>query len=264
MTIDRILPPDTDPFRPGPGRGFLDGRTALVTGGAKRIGHHLVLALAGEGAAVVLHYRRSVLEARQTAEAIRDHGGECFLVDGDLADPAIAADLIVRAASEAGREIDILVNNASTFAAGEVVGTSIEDWDLNQAVNLRAPFLRARELARRLAADRPGDVINLNDVRALKPGPDHFAYTISKVGLHGLTQSLALALAPSIRVNELMLGAILPPDEGYGEYRRTPVEEIPTGRFDTPREVCLALLFLRGNPAITGHSLCVDGGRHLI
>ncbi len=264
MTIDRIRPADEGPFRPGPERGFLAGRTALVTGGAKRIGRALALALAGEGAAVVLHYHSSGSDARDTATAIEDRGGVCRLVAGDLADSTVAGELVAGAEAAAGAPIDILINNASIFGPGEALGTATGTWDLHQAVNLRAPFILAREMARRLPPGRPGDVINLNDVRALKPGPDHFPYTISKVGLHGLTRSLALALAPHVRVNELMLGSILPPDSGYGDYVHTPIEGIPTRRFDTAVDVCRGMLSLLANPAVTGQSLCIDGGRNLL
>lgn len=264
MTIDKILPDDSDPFLPGPERGFLLGRTALVTGGARRIGRFLALALAGQGAAVVLHYRRSILEAQETAAAIRDRGGQCWLVEGDLADPGVAADLVSLAAAAANCEIDILVNNASVFSPSEAISATAHDWDLNQAVNLRAPFLLAQSMARQLPLDRPGDIVNLNDVRALKPGTDHFAYTISKVGLHGLTRSLALALAPSVRVNELALGAILPPERPGVDYLHATLEDIPTRRFDSPEEVTRALLFVLGNQALTGATICIDGGRHLV
>ncbi|MGD9545954.1 MAG: SDR family NAD(P)-dependent oxidoreductase [Candidatus Krumholzibacteriia bacterium] len=264
MTIDHIRPADEGPHRPGPERGFLAGRTALVTGGARRIGRALALALAGEGAVVVLHYRRSGADARDTAAAIEDRGGVCRLVAGDLAEAAVAGELPARAEAVAGAPIDILVNNASIFGPGEALETDAGTWDLHQAVNLRAPFILAREMARRLPAGRPGDVINLNDIRALKPGSDHFPYTISKVGLHGLTRSLALALAPHVRVNELMLGSILPPEGGDAGYVHMPVDAIPTRRFDTPVEVCRGMLALLANPAMTGQSICIDGGSHLL
>lgn len=264
MAIDKILPDESDPFQPGPARGFLVGRTALVTGGARRIGRYLSLALAGQGADIVLHYRKSILEAQETAAAIRERGGECWLVEGDLADAGVAADLVSLAAAACGREIDILINNASVFSPSEAISATAHDWDLNQAVNLRAPFLLAQSMARQLPIDRPGDIVNLNDVRALKPGTDHFAYTISKVGMHGLTRSLALALAPSVRVNELALGAILPPDKPGADYLHETIDDIPTRRFDSPEEVTGALLFVLGNQALTGATICIDGGRHLV
>lgn len=260
MVIDKIVPPQEDaPQR----EGFLTGRVALVTGGARRIGHHLALTLARQGADVVVHFRRSAEEAHQTAAQIVAAGSRAELVCGDLADPEVAAGLVVQGAEVMGRPLDILVNNASVFAQGSVDETSSEQWELNQAVNLRAPFLLSQAFARQLAPDQPGDIINLNDFRALNPGADHFAYTISKVGLHGLTRSLALALAPQVRVNELALGAVLAPEKAFRDYEHTLRGQIPTGRFPRIQDVKGALLFLLENGSVTGQTISIDGGRHL-
>ena len=261
MTIDRIVPPrDGLPGQPG----FLQGRVALVTGGARRIGHALALALAEQGADVVVHYLHSGAEAEETARAIRERGSRAALVAGDLADPALAQALVGQAAAAMGRPVNILINNASVFAQGSARDTNSGQWDLNQAVNLRAPFLLGQGLARQLPPGQPGNIINLNDFRALQPGADHFAYTISKVGLHGLTRSLALALAPQVRVNELALGAVLPPEKAPVDYEHTLKGQIPSGKFPKISEVTQAMLFLLGNAALTGQTICVDGGRHLV
>jgi pteridine reductase len=240
----------------------LAGRVALVTGGARRIGHHLVLALARQGVKVVIHYRNSLQDARDTAGAVTTTGGEVDLVEGDLANAKVAAALPEQAARCFGPP-DILVNNASVFEQGSLGDTTCEEWDHHQAVNLRAPFLLSQAFSRVLPQDRTGDIINLNDYRALRPGADHFAYTISKVGLHGLTQSLALGLAPRIRVNELALGAVLPPEGAPATYVHTLKSEIPLARFGQPAEVAAALLFLLTSPTVTGQTVCIDGGRHL-
>jgi NAD(P)-dependent dehydrogenase (short-subunit alcohol dehydrogenase family) len=245
------------------GTTFLSGRTALVTGGARRIGRELATALAAAGATVVVHYRESRAEAHDLAAGIAMQGGGAFIVGGDLADPETAAALPAEAARVAARPLDILINNASIFAPGGLADTSCADWDANQAVNLRAPFLLSQAFAAQLPADGRADIVNLNDYRALKPGADHFAYTISKVGLHGLTRSLAQALAPRVRVNELALGAILPPAgaaDGYAHVRR---EDIPLQAFGDPAQVSDALLYLLGADGVTGQTLSVDGGRHL-
>jgi len=260
MTIDRIVKPEAE--RLGQ-RGFLAGSAALVTGGARRIGRALCLALAQEGATVVVHYGTSKAAAAATVAELEAFGGQAFPLQGDLADPVIAAELPARAAAVAGRPLDILVNNASVFAQGSPESTTREQWDENQAVNLRAPFLLAQAFAAQIPAGGSGNIINLNDFRAIKPGADHFAYTVSKAGLHGLTRSLALALAPSIRVNELALGAVLAPEAASQDYIHTLKAQIPTGRFPSLDEVCHAMLFLLENKAITGQTLFVDGGRHL-
>jgi NAD(P)-dependent dehydrogenase (short-subunit alcohol dehydrogenase family) len=241
---------------------YLKGRTALVTGGAKRIGRHLGLALARAGARVVIHYRTSREAATATAAQIEKLGVAATLLQGDLADPEIAAGLVARVVAQSG-PLDILINNASIFAVGAMQTTTLAEWEANQAVNLRAPFLLSQAFAQQLPAEVTGDIINLNDFRALRPGADHFPYTISKVGLHGLTRSLAQALAPRIRVNELALGAVLPPENETEDYLHVLREQIPTRRFSKPEEVASALLFLLTNPAVTGQTVCIDGGRHL-
>ncbi len=240
----------------------LRGRCALVTGGGRRIGRELALALGKAGAIVVVHYLHSADAAHAVAAAI---GAGACTVQTDLGDADKTASLIDRAAAVAGRPVDILVNNASVFETADASTTRAADWDRTQAVNLRAPFLLAQGLARQLPAGVTGAVVNLGDIRALRPGADHFSYTVSKAGLHGLTRSLAVALAPRVRVNELALGAILPPVTAEGhDYDHVAREDIPTGRFDTPQDVAHALLFLLTNPAVTGQTICIDGGRHLI
>ena len=260
MTIDQIVEPL--PQRLGE-RGFLAGTAALVTGGARRIGRSLCLALAREGAAVVVHYWKSESDAEATVLELEAFGGSAFKVKGDLSQPSVPAEMIAQAAEAAGRPLDILINNASVFAQGSPVSTTVDQWDLNQAVNLRAPFLLSQAFAGQLSARLTGNIININDFRALSPGPDHFAYTMSKVGLHGLTRSLALALSPRIRVNELALGAVLAPEGTSGDYEHSLREQIPVGRFTSLYEVSHAMLFLLGNNGVTGETIHVDGGRHL-
>ena len=260
MVLDKIDGSLADDPLP---RGFLVGRRALVTGAARRLGRAMALGLARQGAEVVIHYRTSHDEASRVVEEIVDLGGRAWSCAADLADPEAAADLVDAAARCAGGALDILINNASIFAQGEAETTTAEAWDTHQAVNLRAPWLLSQGLARQIPSDGRGDIINLNDIRALRPGPDHFAYTLSKVGLHGLTCSLALALAPRIRVNELALGAVLPPEGASESYVHTLREQIPVGTFSSPDEVVRAVLFLLAGGTTTGQTLFIDGGQHL-
>jgi len=260
MTIDQMVEPR--PERLGK-RGFLTGTAALVTGGARRIGRALCLALAQEGATVVVHYLTSEAAAAATVLELEAFGGQAFKVKCDLAQPDNAAELVAQASATAGKPLDILVNNASVFASGSPLTTTVQQWDLNQTVNLRAPFLLSQAFAGQVSAGATGNIINLNDFRAIKPGSDHFAYTISKVGLHGLTRSLALALAPGIRVNELALGAVLAPEEAPTDYEHTLREQMPLRKFTSLDEVSNAMVFLLGNEGITGQTIFVDGGRNL-
>jgi len=257
MTIDRIVDPPEDD---DPDDCFLASRTALVTGSARRVGRELALALAAAGAHVVVHCRDSVAEGRDLVKEIEANGGTADLIVGDLADAEVAAALPARAAELCGNPLDILVNNAAVFLRCDVRDTKTVQWDELQAVNLRAPFLLARGFAAQLPAKWSGDIININDARALHGDPEHFAYAISKIGLHGMTENLARALAPRIAVNELGLGAVMAPQDD--DYVRTRKSELPLGRFPRLDEVISAMMFLLGTDGVTGQTIHLDGGQY--
>lgn len=258
--MDRIV---EKPNRLWPDRGFLNGRLALVTGGARRIGRQMALALAENGVDIVLHHNESEFEATMTADECRHLGVRVELVRAHLGDSFLAEDLIYRSRDIMERPVDLLINNAALYYPGTAEETSVRTWTEFQTVNLRAPWLLARTMAECLGPEGRGDVINLNDAAALRPRADHFAYTMSKWGLHGLTRNLALALAPRIRVNELALGSVLPPEPGTGDYEHTTREEIPIDRFVKPEEVATGMLQLLANEALTGQTLYLDGGQSL-
>lgn len=242
-----------------PARIDATGRSAIVTGAGRRLGKAFAEALADHGANVVVHYGRSAEEAEEVVRGLLARGVQSAAVQADLANPAEAAELVDRAEQAIG-EIDLLVNNAAIFGPIEALDASIEDWQLHLNVNLTAPFLIAQQFARSREG-KPGSIVNLLDWRAMRPGADHFPYTISKAALAALTRSLAVSFAPGIRVNGLALGAILPPsDGGTGD----PLEGVPSGRWGTIDEAIDALLFLLVGPEyVTGEILHVDGGRHL-
>ncbi|MBM3120760.1 MAG: SDR family oxidoreductase [Chloroflexi bacterium] len=237
----------------------LRGHAALVTGAGRRLGEAFARALARAGCAVCLHYGATPAE-ELAAELGRAHRVRTAALQADLADAQAAAALVDRAADVLG-PIDLLVNSASIFEPLDFAATGLADWQRHLAVNLTAPFLISQSFARRLGS-APGASVNLLDWRALRPGPDHFAYTISKAGLAAMTTSLAQALAPSIRVNGLALGAVLPPAGGAAD--DAPAAAAPLGRWATLAETTDALLFLLAGPDfITGEILHLDGGRHL-
>jgi pteridine reductase len=241
-------------------RPDLHGHTALVTGAGRRLGAAFARAVAEAGGDVCLHFGTTPAEAlaMELAEAC---GVRAVALQADLSDPRAAAQLTLRAVDQLG-EIDLLVNSASVFGSSTLPDTDIGSWQEHLAVNLTAPFLLSQALARHRGG-RPGAIVNLLDWRALRPGADHFAYTISKAGLAALTKSLAQALAPSIRVNGLALGAILPPADATSE-EIPPAARSPLGRWGTMQETSDALLFLLAGPDyITGEILHLDGGRHL-
>ena len=240
----------------------LTGRTALVTGGAVRIGRVLALRLAACGADVAVSYRDSEDAAIAVAREIEALGVRAVIVRGELSEAATPVRLLAEVAVELGAP-DILVNNASLFADDRPETTDLDDWARMHRVNLRAPMLLAQGFARGLPEGVAGDIVNLNDIQALEPCGRYFAYVQSKAALHALTGNLAAALAPRIRVNEIALGAVLPPSappDGYVHVRRA---ALPLGRFPTPEDVADALVFLLGCPAVTGQTIRIDGGQSL-
>lgn len=237
----------------------LRGHAALVTGAARRLGAAFARRLTGAGCDVCLHYGSTPAEGL-ASELAREHGVRTAAVQADLAEPGAAMALFERAVAALG-PIDLLVNSASIFEPLDFAATDLADWERHLAVNLTAPFLISQAFARQRAG-RPGVILNLLDWRALRPGADHFAYTISKAGLAAMTTSLAQALAPSIRVNGLALGAVLPPSGAAAD--DAPAAAAPLGRWATLQETTDALLFLLAGPDfITGEVLHLDGGRHL-
>ena len=237
----------------------LSGHAALVTGAGHRLGRAFAEGIAARGGAVVVHYGRSRAEADQAVQAIQAGGGRAIALQADL-DHSEQVGALLPAAVEALGDIDLLVNNAALFEAVELAEVTPEVWDHHFQVNLTAPLLLCQAFARHRAG-RPGAIVNILDWRALRPGADHLPYTISKAGLEALTRSLALGLAPAIRVNGLALGAILPPADGADG---NPIARVPLGRWGKVEEAVDSLIFLLAGPDyITGEVLVLDGGRLL-
>ncbi len=237
------------------------GKTILITGAARRLGKALALACAENGADLILHYRTSSSEIAEVSEQINAMGRKSWQLQADLGDAVQAEFLITKAASLAN--LFALVNNASIFESMGFMDTSLTAWDEHLRVNLTAPFLLTQNFARQYCLAEPGRVLNLVDWRALRPGRDHFPYTISKAGLVALTKSTALQLAPRINVNAIALGAILPP-VGEPEDPNL-VKNVPQKRWAELDEYTRTALFLLDGPEyITGEVIHLDGGRHLV
>lgn len=238
---------------------LLDGKTILITGGAKRVGRIFTLACARAGANVVIHYGHSEEEAEETRDEVKQLGRQVWTFQADLSDSSQAENLIPR--SNQSTPLHGLVNSAAIFESLQFANTSIENWQKHLAINLTAPFLLSQAFAKQ--ASDGARIVNILDWRALRPQADHFPYTISKAALASLTESLAVALAPKIIVNGLALGAILPPSDG----KTNPdiIKSVPARRWAQEWEVEQALIFALTGPAyITGEIIHVDGGRHLI
>lgn len=237
----------------------LQGRIALVTGGARRVGRALSLALARAGCDVAVHYHRSATEADDVVREIEGMAVRAVAITADLARADHAAPLIDETVGALGG-LDILVNSAARFERAPVAEIDAAAWDRVQAVNLRAPFLLSRAAARHLARRR-GCIINIADLSGLQPWPSYAHHAVSKAGLIHLTKVLARALGPDVRVNAIAPGTVLPPEDDPGEegaFRRVVAPE------GTPEDVERALLYLARSPFVTGEVLVVDGGRMLL
>jgi len=237
------------------------GRVALVTGGGRRIGRALAIALGRAGARVAVHYATSEAGAEETVAAITERGGEAAAFQAHFTDARTPTRLVENVIQRFGA-IEIIVNNASIIRRETLAGTTPESWDEHFAVHVRAPFLLAQAMFEALPQGRPGKIININDW--LTARPDRFAYGASKAALSGLTRSLAAAMAPNVQVNEIALGAIMPPADASPENRMPKEPELGLiARLGTLDEVAAAVLALIENDYITGETLRVDGGRHV-
>jgi len=237
-------------------------KAALVTGGARRIGQALALALAGDGFAVAVHHRNSHAAAEDLVALIRNKGGAAVALAADLGDEAAVRTLLSRAEQALG-PIGCLVNNAGVFVNDTVETATRASWELHLAVNLRAPFLLIQDFATRLPKSAGGVVVNLLDQRVWSLTPYFVSYTLSKAGLWTLTQTMALALAPRIRVNGIGPGPALPsPRQSAEEFARQ-CATMPLRRGTSPQEIATALRFILSAPAVTGQMIALDGGQHL-
>lgn len=237
-------------------------RTALVTGGGKRLGQAMALALAEAGFDLAIHYGTSAADAAATVGEIERLGRRAVALQADLAQEAQVARLAEQAAEALG-PIGVLVNNASTFERDEWDDASRESWDRHMEANLRAPFVLSQAVARALPAGSEGVIVNLLDQRVWSLTPHFMSYTVSKAALWTLTQTLALALAPRIRVNGIGPGPALPsPRQTRDQFDRQ-CASVPLRHGTGPSEVAHALLAILSLPAMTGQMIALDGGQHL-
>ena len=237
-------------------------RTALVTGGARRLGRAIALGLAEAGFDIAVHYSGSAAEAEATAAAIRPLGRRAVTLGADLAVEAEAAQLVPAAAAALG-PLGVLVNNASNFERDEWDDATRTTWDRHLEPNLRAPFVLAQAFAHALPDGAEGLVLNMLDQRVWSLTPHFLSYTVSKVALWALTRQLALALAPRIRVNGIGPGPALPSPRQSPEQFARQAAAVPLGHGTGPEEVARAVLAILCLPAMTGQMIALDGGQHL-
>lgn len=248
----------------------LENKVALVTGSAHRVGKAIALALARQGAHIVVHYGTSEDEARDTVREIKSLGVDAISVQADLRNPdAIAA--LFETMQERFDRLDILVNSAASFVKQPFDQIGLDDWkDVFQA-NLRAPFLLSQRAARlmratRRPADQPALIVNIADLSGVFAWRGYVQHGVSKAGLIHLTHVMARELAPGIRVNAIAPGLILPPPgmDPDGERWQQMGQSVPLGRPGNPDDVGETVVFLARSDYITGALIPVDGGEHLI
>ena len=236
----------------------LDGKVALVTGGARRIGRALSLALAKSGAHVVLTFRNSADEAESLVRAIRDLGRESFAIRCDVRHPDAIREAVAEAIGFEGH-LDLLINNAGAYNTRNFEEISLDEWDEVMETNARAPFLFSQLCAPALRLTN-GRIINIGSLGGIRPWATHAHYCASKAALHMLTQASAKALAPHIAVNAVAPGMIYfgGPEEKHADHfaAKTPMQ-----RNGTAQDVADAVLYLATcTEFITGQILTVDGG----
>lgn len=237
----------------------LSGKTALVTGAAKRLGRSIAAALADRGAGVVIHYNTSADEAHELAARLAKKGPAAWTLQGDLGDESQARALLDRAVKIAG-PIDVLVNNAAVYNTGTLLGLAAGDLAENVQVNAFAPLQIARCLG---AQGRPGAVVNLLDAAAGDYNRLHAAYHLSKQMLLSLTRMMAAEFAPAVRVNAVAPGLILPPEGADPNSLERLAHTNLLARVGNVEDVTDAVMFLLESSFITGQVIFVDGGRHL-
>lgn len=236
--------------------------TALVTGAARRIGRAIALDLAAKGFAVGVHYHRSEADAEQVAAQIKAKGGRAVLLRADLGKESDTTTLVPRLTEALGPP-GLLVNNASLFERDEALTATRESWDAHIETNLRAPLVLTQEFARHLPDNAEGLVINMLDQRVWNVTPHFTSYTVSKAGLWTITQTLALALAPRVRVNAIGPGPVMPSSRQTQAQFDRQVASVPLRRSATVDEICAAIHFMIAARSMTGQMIALDGGQHL-
>jgi len=241
----------------------IDGKVALITGSAKRVGRTIAIELAKRGARVAVHYRSSRHEAEDTTKTIQSSGGEAATFQADLTQKP-AVDKMFRDIQTTFGGLDILINSASTFDPSTAQQTNPEQWDKQMDSNAKAPFFVAQEAASLMLAGGHGKIINIADVAGEVIWPGYFAYSVSKAALIAVNRGLAKSYAPQIQVNAIAPGPVLFPENYTAEQKKAAIERTLLRREGSPQDIVNAVVFLIENDYITGELIHVDGGRHVM
>ena len=239
----------------------LGGRRALVTGGGVRVGRGLAAALMRKGVHVAIHYHGSERGAREVAAEGERHGVKTALLQADLSDAEAARGLASRAREALGG-LDILINSAAIMERRPVSEVTAADWDRTMNLNLRGAFFVAQGAAAAMGG-AGGSIVNIADLAAFERWRGYAVHAISKAGVVVMTELMAKALAPLVRVNAIAPGVVMLPDEWDKAARRRLTETTPLGRLGSVDDVAGAMFYLLENEYVTGETVVVDGGRRI-
>lgn len=239
----------------------LGGRVALVTGAGRRVGRAIALALAAKKMRVAVHYNSSATEADETVRlALAAGAADAWTISADLRDPAAITKLVDDVAAHGGA-LDVLVNSAAEMKRTPFDTVTPEQWDDIMALNMKAPFFCSQAAARHMT--KGGAIVNIADLAALETWPEYIPHGISKAGVMQMTRALARKLAPAIRVNAVVPGAVLLPEHWTKDDADKLIRTTPLARLGAPEDVAHAVIYLLESDYVTGDAVVVDGGRHL-
>lgn len=239
----------------------LKGKVAIVTGGAKRVGQVIALALAREGAHVAYTYRSG--DPGTTLEGIQSHGVEGLALHLDVLNWDQPKAVVNQVVERFGR-VDVLVNNASVWHSAPFLEITREQWEDSLGANLTGPFLCSQAVVPYMLQQQSGHIVNITDLSAHQTWPRFADHSASKAGLVALTRVMAAELAPHVRVNAIAPGTILLPDGATEAKRQWAIENSLLKRVGTPQDVAKTVLFLTEMDFVTGAVYLIDGGRALV
>lgn len=239
----------------------LEDRVAIVTGGARRVGQVIALALAEKGAHVAFTYRTG--DSQETLDAIRAHGVEGMAVPLDVLEWEQPKAVVEQVVAHLGR-VDILVNNASVWQSAPFLEIDRQQWETSIGANLTGPFLCAQAVAPHMLAQKAGHIINITDLSAYQTWPRFADHSASKAGLVALTRVMAAELAPHVRVNAIAPGTILLPDNATEAKRQWAIDNSLLKRVGTPEDLAKMVIMMTEIDFVTGAVYFVDGGRALV
>jgi pteridine reductase len=241
----------------------LQGKVALITGGAVRVGKAIALALAQEGADIAFSYNSSLGPAEETACEIEALGRRVFYRQADVAYVDQCQALVEETVAHLGR-LDVLVNSASLWHRTPLADLTESDWDYVTSIILKGSVFTSQAAAKHLSSSGEGLIVNIIDLSAYIPFPNFVAHSVAKAGLLNLTYSLAMNLGPSVRVNAIAPGPVLPPPDYTEKQIAAAAKRTLLGRWGTAEDVADAVVYFAKASYVTGAVLHVDGGEHLL